>query len=393
VNKKILNTDVQNFIFDNLNSNIHSLILRGSPFKQLDIKEITIQIQAKKKCELKLKTWYSASNIYYPNKLNIEQTSSESTAKIKSSLISGDSLVDLSGGFGVDSYYFSRQFKAVTHCEINAELAEIAAHNFSVLKADNIINKAMDGLEFLSSCNNTFDWIYIDPSRRDAKKRKKFLIEDCSPNIVELQNSIFKYSNNVLIKLSPMLDISSSLKTLKQIRNIYIIAVKNEVKELLFHQEKDFDSAPCIHTINSKSSETERFSFEMQSEKNAEATFGNLKTYLYEPNAAVLKSGAFKLISEQFNLEKLDLHTHLYTSELKSVDFPGKIYEISNVFPYHKKTLKQHIGGSKANVKTRNFPEKTDALKKQFKLSDGGDSFLFFTSCQKEKLLIQCKLA
>jgi len=392
VNKVILNSAIQEFITNHLHSNIHELILKGSPFEGLDVKELIEQIEAKKKCVLKLKTWFETPGIFYPNKLNIEQTSSETAAKIKSGFMQGESIVDLTGGFGVDSYYFSKQFKSVVHCEMNPKLAEIAAYNFEVLEAKNITTHSKDGIEFLKSCSDTFDWIYIDPSRRDAQKNKKFLIEDCSPNVIIYQDLFFKHSKNVLIKMSPMLDISVGLAALKNVKNIYVVAVKNEVKELLFHQKQNFEGMATIHTLNSHPNGDEYFSFEIIEEETAVASYNTPKQYLYEPNAAVMKSGAFQLISEQFKLDKLDLHTHLYTSSEKITDFPGKIYAISNFHPYQKKPLKKMIGGLKANVKTRNFSEKTETLKTLFKLNDGGDLYLFFTTSKDKKLVIKCRL-
>lgn len=392
MNRFILNTDKQEFIEKNLNSNTHALILKGSAFEGVDIKELTEQIEAKKKCESKLKTWFQTPNIYYPNKLNIEQTSSETTALIKSRLISGISLLDLTGGFGVDSYYFSKQFKTVIHCEVNAKLAEIATHNFTILQAKNVTTKCTDGIEFLKTLKENFDWIYIDPSRRDTQKNKKFLIEDCSPNISTIQDLVFDHCENVLIKMSPMLDISSTLHTLKNVSTIYIVAVKNEVKELLFHQEKGIQSEVTINTSNTYFGGTEHFSFKISQEKSAEATLNIPKHYLYEPNAAVMKSGAFKLVSEQYKLDKLDINTHLYTSVDLVKDFPGKIYKINSTHPYHKKTLKRLIGGQKANLKTRNFPEKIETIKKYFKISDGGDNYLFFTCSLEGKIAMQCQL-
>jgi hypothetical protein len=300
--------------------------------------------------------------------------------------------VDLTGGFGVDSYYFSKQFKSVVHCEMNPKLAEIAAYNFEILEAKNITTHSKDGIEFLKSCSDTFDWIYIDPSRRDAQKNKKFLIEDCSPNVITHQGLFFKHSKNVLIKMSPMLDISVGLAALKNVKNIYVVAVKNEVKELLFHQEQSFEGMTTIHTLNNHPNGDEYFSFEIIEEQTAVASYNTPKRYLYEPNAAVMKSGAFQLISEQFKLDKLDPHTHLYTSNEKITDFPGKMYAISNFYPYQKKPLKKMIGGLKVNVKTRNFSEKTETLKTLFKLNDGGDLYLFFTTSKDKKIVIECRL-
>ena len=390
-----MNTDltthyhIQEFITKNISSNIHELILKGSPFEGLGVKELIEQIEAKKKCETKLNSWFNTAGIYYPNKLNIEQTSSETTAHIKSKLIGGESILDLTGGFGVDSYYFSKQFQSVIHCEMDPKLAQIATHNFNVMGAKNITTHTKDGIEFLKSCSDTFDWLYVDPSRRDAQKHKKFLIDDCSPNVTTHQDLFFKHANNILIKLSPMLDISVGVLALKQVKSIYIVAIKNEVKELLFHQKKGFEGRASIHTINRHPKADEHFSFELSQEGHAAATFSTPKTYLYEPNAAVMKSGAFQLISQQFGIDKLDLNTHLYTSNDRITNFPGKIYTISETHPYQKKSLKKRIGGLKANVKTRNFSEKIETLKSNFKLTDGGDLYLFFTASNGKKIVIR----
>ena len=392
VNNILLNSATQEFINNHINSNIQDLVLKGCPFEGLDIKELIEQIEAKKKCILKLKTWFDTPGIYYPNKLNIEQTSSETAARIKSGFMQGESILDLTGGFGVDSYYFSKQFNTVVHCEMNPKLAAIAAYNFEVLGANNIKTHAIDGVEFLKSYPDTFDWIYIDPSRRDAQKNKKFLIEDCSPNVINHQSLFFKHSNNVLIKMSPMLDISIGLAALKSVKTVYVVSVKNEVKELVFHQQKNYDGSPTIHTINSHPNGDQQFAFEMFLEETADASYSSPKQYLYEPNAALMKSGAFQLISKKFKIDKLDQHTHLYTSDEKLMNFPGKIYTVTKTHPYQKKPLKKTISGLKANVKTRNFSEKIQTLKTLFKLSDGGDLYLFFTSSIGSKIVIECQL-
>jgi hypothetical protein len=176
------------------------------------------------------------------------------------------------------------------------------------------------------------------------------------------------------------------------VKTVYIVAVKNEVKELLFHQEKGFNGSATVQTLNSHPNGDELFSFETLEEETAEASYSSPKCYLYEPNAAMMKSGGFKLISEKFKLDKLDPQTHLYTSDEKIENFPGKLYQISNYYPYQKKPLKKAIGGLKANVKTRNFSEKIEALKTLFKLSDGGDLYLFFTTSNDKKIVVEGRL-
>ena len=215
MNKAILHKEVQDFINSNLNSDVSKLIFKGSPFDDISIQEIAVQIESKKRAQNKLPTWFHTSSIYYPNKLNIEQTSSGITANHKANLISGDSLIDLTGGFGVDSYYFSKQFKKVTYCEINEALCELAAHNFQQLKALNIETIHTNGINYLQAQKTQYDWIFIDPSRRSDVKGKVFLLEDCLPNIPENLDILFNFSNNVLIKASPMLDITNAISELK----------------------------------------------------------------------------------------------------------------------------------------------------------------------------------
>ena len=181
MNNVILNTVIQEFINNNLSSNISTLLLKGIHFKSIEPKEIIEQIEAKKKSQTKLPTWFNAKHIYYPNKLNIEQTSSEITAKYKAGLIKGNSIIDLTGGFGIDSYYFSKQFKNVVHCEINETLTTIVKHNFKQLKANNIDAIHTDGIDYLKKSTNSFDWIYVDPSRRHDTKGKVFFLKDCLP--------------------------------------------------------------------------------------------------------------------------------------------------------------------------------------------------------------------
>ena len=250
LNSKLLALKVQTFINRHLNANVHDLALKGSPFSEVETAELMQQIQSKNKCKKKLPTWFNSLGIYYPAKLNIEQTSSEKTALYKSAMLDGGLLIDLSGGFGVDSFYFSKKIKTVVHCEIETELSEIAAHNFRILKANNIKTIATDGLEYLKNNNEALNWIYIDPSRRDVQKNKRFFIEDCTPNVTKHLDLFFKHSPQVLVKLSPMLDIHAALEVLPQTKEIHIVAVKNEVKELLFILKNEYHGSSLIKAIN-----------------------------------------------------------------------------------------------------------------------------------------------
>jgi len=377
LNYKILNKEVQDFITLNLKSHITKLVLKGSPFEDVSIQEIAEQIISKSKCESKLQTWFKTPTIYYPNKLNIEQTSSEITANYKANLVSGNSLIDITGGFGVDSYYFSQKVKNVIHCEINEGLSQIVTHNFEQLKTKNIETYIGDGLEYLEKSVSKFNWIYSDPSRRNETKGKVFLLEDCSPNIPKNLDLLFEKSDTILLKISPFLDITSSINELKFVKEIHIVAIENEVKELLFILEENYNQQIDIKTINFNKTKNQQFNFKLYNE--VLATYSEPKKYLYEPNSAILKSGAFQQISARLNVYKLHQHSHLYTSE-NLIDFPGRSFEIKHIISYNKKELTKLIPSKKANITTRNFPETVAQIRKKTQLTDGGNQYLFFTT-------------
>ena len=385
MNKEILNTKVQDFINAYLKSDITKLILKGSPFANISIQEIAEQISAKVKCEKKLPIWFSAENIYFPNRLNIEQTSSEITAKYKANLVSGESLIDITGGFGVDAYFFSQKVKNVTHCELNEELSNIVSHNLTPLKIENISTHLGNGIDYLKNTTEKYDWVYTDPSRRNDAKGKVFLLEDCLPNIPENLDDLFEKSENILIKVSPILDISSAINELKFEKEIHIVAVNNEVKELLFLLEKNYNSDVQIRTINFNKKENQIFNFNLYESINA--TYAEPKKYLFEPNSAILKAGGFNNISNQLNIDKLHQHSHLYTSN-ELLNFPGRSFEIKHCISYDRKQLKKLIPSKKANITTRNFPETVAQIRKKTKLKDGGNQYLFFTTDVNNKHIV-----
>ncbi|MBL7474078.1 THUMP-like domain-containing protein [Robertkochia sediminum] len=379
MNHEILNSRVQEFINENLHTDIASLVLKGSPFEGITPAALAEQVYAKRKSEKKLPTWFHTGNIYYPPVLSIEQTSSEITAKYKSGLFSGDHITDITGGFGVDDYYFSKRFSRVVHCELNKELSEIVRHNFEQLKASNISCHAGDGLSFVETIAHT-DLIYTDPARRDDAKGKVFLLSDCTPNIVVHQDALFKKTGTIMIKTSPLLDLSAGIAELDKVVAIHIVAVRNEVKELLWILEREPVSKDITITavnLNEHGTEHAPFEFQLGEITTAIARIGPVTKYLYEPNAAIMKSGAFNLIGEKFGLDKLHPHTHLYTGDTL-VDFPGRRFEVLEVLPYNNKVMKKKLGGSQCHITTRNFPVAVANLRKKFKIGDGGDRYVFF---------------
>ncbi len=389
MNFDILKPEIQQFINANIGFDISKLALQKNLFPEVDYVLILNQIAAKTKAKDKLPTFFNCDGIYYPSKISIEQTSSEKTANYKSEIVSGKNLIDLTGGFGVDDLYFSKKMSQVVHCEINKELSEIVSHNFKKLNIDNIICINQDSFDVLNSENSTFDWIYIDPSRRNDAKGKVFMLKDCLPNVPENLEFYFKHSNNIMIKTAPILDISAGLLELSNVKEIHIVALENEVKELLWILEKDFIGEIEIKTINFNKNKEEKFYFIWN--KNQEIPiFGLPKKYLYEPNAAIMKSSGFDEVAIQFGLEKLHQFSHLYTSDEKK-DFSGRIFEINSMIQFNKTEIKKHFENQKANITTRNFPETVENIRKKFKIKDGGNRYCFFTTnANEEKIVLIC---
>lgn len=387
MNSNILKTEVQDFINSSLHKNISKIIFKGSPFPKIAIQELANQIQAKEKCQKKLPTWFQTKNIYYPPKVSIEQTSSEITALYKAKLIQGNSLIDICGGFGIDTFYFSKEIASITYCELNSELPPIVKHNYEQLGVDNVTIVNDNGIDYLKNSSETFDCVYTDPSRRSDSKEKVFLLKDCSPNIPDNLDILFSKSNNILIKVSPILDISSTLKELKYTKEIHVIAVNNEVKELLFLLEKGYNKQTCIKTINFQKEKLQTFNFTLgNTEINIQYT--NPKQYLYEPNVAILKSGAFKEITHEFSVKKLHKHSHLYSSDTLIEDFPGRKFIVKEVIPYNKKKLIKMLPTKKANITIRNFPKTVAQIRKETKINDGGNIYLFFTTLEDESKVV-----
>lgn len=390
VNPKLLELGPQEFIANNWNTDSTKIALQKPIYEGISQAEMATQIHGKKRSREKLPTWFSTRGTYYPKKLQLEQTSSEAAAAYKARIVSGKHLVDLTGGFGVDSYYFSKKMEQVVHCEIDTELSEIAQHNFKVLGIENCTTIAQDGLEYLQLHSQKVDWVYADPARRSTKKGKVFMLEDYTPDISKELGPIFEKTARMLLKTSPLLDITSGICQLRYVREVHVVAVKNEVKELLWVLEKGFSGAVTLKTTNLNKGAADYFDFELTSEQEVIAPLGEPSSYLYEPNAAILKSGGFKSVGKYFGVQKLHEHAHLYTSE-KLVPFPGRRFQVKAVLPYRKKDMRQ-MQLTKANVTARNFPERVEAIRKKHRIKDGGIAYLFFTTNLKgQPIVLHCE--
>jgi SAM-dependent methyltransferase len=356
--------------------------LKKSPFLEVSMQELVQQIKGRKVAEKKF-PFLNQENIIFPPNLNLEQASSQDTAEYKAQFFKGKKFLDLTCGLGIDAYFLSRNFEKITLIEQNAELLEIVKHNWEVLgRKANFINQKLE--DFLESNQEKFDLIYLDPARRDNHNRKVFLLEDLSPNLIEIQEKLGEISEEILIKLSPLIDLQHLASSLQNIAKIWIIAVKNEVKEVLIHIKKR-DEETEISCINLQSSEPE-FNFTLNDEKNCKPEFSVPEKYIFIPNNSVLKSGSFNLVSEKFNLKKLHPNSHLYTSENLINEFPGRIFEVAEINP---KEIKK---GEKFNIITKNYPLKPEEIKKKYKIKDGGEDYLIFSQSSQNKHILKAKL-
>lgn len=377
------NREVEKFINANLQTDLHSLLLKKSPFAEVSMQEIVQQIKGKKVAQKKF-PFLLKEGIVFPPNLNLEQASSQSTAEFKAQNLKGKKFLDLTSGFGIDAYFLSKNFDEITLIEQNTELLEIVKHNWGILERKaNFIN---DNLEnFLANNQEQFDLIYLDPARRDDHKNKKFLLEDLSPNLLEIQEKLMKVSDQIIIKLSPLIDISYLISMVKNIFRIEIIAVKNEVKELLVFMNSKFESENVeISCINLESDDVV-FSFNFNDEKERNAMFSEPQKFLYIPSNAVLKSGGFNSLSEKFNLKKLHPNSHFYTNDERLEGFSGRVLEIEIV---DSKTIKK---GDQFNIISKNYPLTPEEIKKKYKISDGGNSYLIFTQTQKGKIILKSR--
>lgn len=346
------------------------------------MQELVQQIKGRKIAEKKF-PFLNQENIIFPPNLNLEQASSQDTAEYKAQFFKGKKFLDLTCGFGIDAYFLSQNFEEITLIEQNTELLEIVKNNWEVLdRKANFINQQLE--DFLESNQEKFDLIYLDPARRDNNNRKVFLLEDLSPNIVEIQEKLGEISDEILIKLSPLIDLQHLVSSLDNISKIWIIAVKNEVKEVLVYLKKT-ENRPEISCINLQSSEPE-FHFNLDDEKHCQSEFSIPKKYIYIPNNSVLKSGSFNLVSEKFNLKKLHQNTHIYTSEKLIENFPGRIFDAEELNP---KEIKK---GEKFNIITKNYPLKPEEIKKKYKIKDGGEDYLIFSQSSQNKHILKAKL-
>jgi len=371
------------------------LMLQAGRYPHLPVAQLVQHIGARQKIKTKLPSWYQHPQVRYPVALSVEQSSSEKTAAFKAGLVNGTLLLDLTGGFGIDSYFFADKFETVIYVERQPELVEIAAANAKVLGRNNIQFKQAEATAFLESFTSPADWIYLDPARRDQANRKMHSLSDCEPDVIKLLPALLAKGKNILIKTSPMLDITQAIGQLQKVQKVYVVAVENECKEVLYQVDASDNSSPQIEAINLLPEDREQvFTFDYAVEENTAVKYELPQTYIYEPNAAILKAGGFKSMANQFQLNKLHRNSHLYTSENLVQDFPGRIFKLKTISRYQKKGLASHLPDRKANITVRNFPDSVAEIRKKTGIKEGGDLYLFATTDLHQKpIILVCEKA
>lgn len=385
--------EVQQFIRDHENHDPFQLILQAKKYPDLPIKAIAAQIRARQKAKTKLPAWYHTPGIIFPSILALEQCSSEATARYKSSLIAGKRLVDLTGGAGVDTYYMSRHFDQTDYIEQNETLTAVTRHNFQILQAHNMHVHTTQAETFLQNLSQQVDCIYVDPARRGDQAQKVYKLEDCTPNVIDLKGLLIAKATSVLIKTSPMLDIEAAVHALQYVAKVFVVALHNECKEVLYLLNPEACQDPEITAVNLQHADRQILSFTKNAETTAEVAYSQPLRYLYEPNAAILKAGAFKSVAKLYGVFKLHPHTHLYTSDQLIPDFPGRIFSCEAVTAYNKRDVRAYLPGGKANISTRNFPNTVQEARKKLGLADGGEYYLFLSVIAgKPRVMITTKV-
>ena len=380
---------------EHLHDDVQQLALQRNRFPQLsdaDFRFLLQQIEGRQRTKDKLPTLAQLDDWWFPVRLSCEQCSSEATARYKAELVGMcHRLIDLTAGYGIDTFHLAEGMSEAHYVERNAELCAIAQHNFQLYRPHIQVHNTT-AESFLASLSNsspserpiTNTLIYMDPARRSQSGGKVFRIEDCEPNVIDLLPTLRRIASHIMIKFSPMLDITAALRALGKDWDTHIVAVNNEVKEVLFLTGKG-----VIHAVNIRTREmrTDRFFFSPEDEKQAELQLApHIQQYIYEPNVAIIKAGAFRLIAEQYELQKLDTNTHLYTSDTCMSGFPGRIWQVIDA--EIKEPKRQLDKSVRYSIISRNYPLSPEDIRKKYKLKDGDDRYLIAARLQGKPLLI-----
>ena len=388
-----MNDKTRDFIEQNLNADIRQLALKGCRDKDVDLDAAIRQIAGRQTARRKLPSWAALDGILYPPHLNMEQCSSEQTARYKAGICSSHpspkTLVDLTGGFGVDFAFMSEAFDEATYVERNSELFAISSANMKILAPKaKCLNE--DGLEVLHRLDHV-SMIFMDPARRDHHGARTYGISDCTPNVLEIKDELLQKADVVMLKLSPMLDWHKAISDLGEqyIKEVHIVSVQNECKELLIVMQQQPAEPPTVYCVNDDSV----FSYHPSSISSNHISHHSSLIYLYEPNASIMKAGCFAEIEQAFEVSQLAPNSHLFASDQAIADFPGRKFRVTAVTSMNKQELKQALKDIRqANIAVRNFPMSVADLRKRLKLSEGGNDYIFATTLTEgKKVLIICQ--
>ena len=385
-----MNEITKQFIRENLNADVPTLALKKAPVGT-DVSLALRQIEARQLLRKKVPSWSDNEDLLFPAHLSIEQCSSEASAQYKATLLQGQTFADLTGGLGIDTYFISRHFERADYVERQAELCNLAKHNFEVLEVNVVVwNETAE--EYLNHCEPK-DCIFIDPARRDAHGRKTVSISDCTPDVTAIQDLLLQKAEMVMVKLSPMLDVSKALEDLHHVKEVHVVAVANECKELDIVMERDYQGEIRFVCVNLLTTQPELHFTQEEEHINPIRLADGVMKYLYEPNPAVMKAGCYKLLTQRFDVLKLHKNSNLYTSERLVSDFPGRIFEVEGWAPYNKKVKQALLHDvEKASIAVRNFPLSVAELRKTLKIGDGDETYLFATTLKGEqKVVIRTK--
>ena len=379
-----MNKATKDFIREHADADVRQLALQAKKNPEVDLTYALEQIAGRQKAKMKLPSWAKIDGMVYPPHISMEQCSSELTAKYKAEIVPcGNYFVDLTGGFGVDFSFIAKTFKHAVYVERQEHLCAITSENFRLLGLDNAEVVNADGIEYLHQMDHA-DLVFIDPARRDDHGGRTYGIADCTPNVLEVMDELMLKTNMLLLKLSPMLDWRKAVRDLGGASEVHIVSVDNECKELLIMVRHDVQQIKVVCVNLLSNGERDVFEFD-DTESTPMHQKISSKTYLFEPNASIMKAGCFDEIQARFPVAQLDNNSHLFVSDHEIPDFPGRRFKIEHVTSMNKRELKEALADiNRANIAVRNFPLSVAELRKKLKLKDGGDVFIFATTVAKE---------
>ena len=379
-----MNKVTEDFIREHADADVRQLALQAKKNPEVDLTYALEQIAGRQKAKMKLPSWAKIDGMVYPPHISMEQCSSELTAKYKAEIVPcGNCFVDLTGGFGVDFSFIAKKFKHAVYVERQNHLCAIASENFRLLGLDNAEVVNADGIDYLHQMDHA-DLVFIDPARRDDHGGRTYGIADCTPNVLEVMDELMQKTDMLLLKLSPMLDWRKAVRDLGGASEVHIVSVDNECKELLIMVRHDVQQIKVVCVNLLSNGERDVFEFDDTESTPMHQNISS-KTYLFEPNASIMKAGCFDEIQARFPVAQLDNNSHLFVSDHEIPDFPGRRFKIEHVTSMNKRELKEALTGiDRANIAVRNFPVSVAELRKKLKLKDGGDVFIFATTVAKE---------